>query len=136
MWSSRCLCLFIVCAAAYICFFLFYLYGDHRDLHSFPTRRSSDLEIGVDEHAVNLVRLGCTPLCAFATYARSQSGRAGARPTRACAFARAGDSPLSTGAAELLEREGLELSIPPLTSALAARNDSQVLRAASACCEA
>src|SRR5437764_1977666 len=22
---------------------LFYLYGDHRDLHSFPTRRSSDL---------------------------------------------------------------------------------------------
>src|SRR6266498_5288327 len=24
------------------CFF-FYLYGDHRDLHSFPTRRSSDL---------------------------------------------------------------------------------------------
>src|SRR5947209_16750148 len=24
-------------------FFFFYLYGDHRDLHSFPTRRSSDL---------------------------------------------------------------------------------------------
>src|SRR5438874_5584007 len=23
--------------------FFFYLYGDHRDLHSFPTRRSSDL---------------------------------------------------------------------------------------------
>src|SRR3989344_4434451 len=26
-------------------FFLFQQYGDHRDLHSFPTRRSSDLEI-------------------------------------------------------------------------------------------
>src|SRR5690348_18148895 len=24
-------------------FFFFYCYGDHRDLHSFPTRRSSDL---------------------------------------------------------------------------------------------
>src|SRR5436309_16113303 len=28
----------------YICFFFFfYCYADHRDLHSFPTRRSSDL---------------------------------------------------------------------------------------------
>src|SRR6266511_6396840 len=26
-----------------VCFFFFYCYGDHRDLHSFPTRRSSDL---------------------------------------------------------------------------------------------
>src|SRR5688572_32053702 len=26
-------------------FFFFYSYGDHRDLHSFPTRRSSDLEL-------------------------------------------------------------------------------------------
>src|SRR5947199_6442770 len=25
------------------CFFFFYCSGDHRDLHSFPTRRSSDL---------------------------------------------------------------------------------------------
>src|SRR5438034_9873223 len=25
------------------CFFFFYSYGHHRDLHSFPTRRSSDL---------------------------------------------------------------------------------------------
>src|SRR5687768_17903701 len=24
--------------------FFFYCYGDHRDLHSFPTRRSSDLQ--------------------------------------------------------------------------------------------
>src|SRR5689334_6190618 len=27
-------------------FFFFYWYGDHRDLHSFPTRRSSDLRDG------------------------------------------------------------------------------------------
>src|SRR5438132_4591583 len=27
----------------YILFFFFYGYGHHRDLHSFPTRRSSDL---------------------------------------------------------------------------------------------
>src|SRR5205809_7818382 len=27
----------------YSFFFFFYCYGDHRDLHSFPTRRSSDL---------------------------------------------------------------------------------------------
>src|SRR5436189_5093392 len=25
--------------------FFFYFYGDHRDLHSFPTRRSSDLRV-------------------------------------------------------------------------------------------
>src|SRR5439155_22585716 len=40
-------------------FFFFYCYGDHRDLHSFPTRRSSDLsrteamrsihEVGLDD---------------------------------------------------------------------------------------
>src|SRR5438445_7987848 len=27
-------------------YFFFLLYGDHRDLHSFPTRRSSDLQTG------------------------------------------------------------------------------------------
>src|SRR5438309_11359251 len=27
--------------------FFFYGYGDHRDLHSFPTRRSSDLSIRI-----------------------------------------------------------------------------------------
>ena len=27
--------------------FFFYRYGDHRDLHSFPTRRSSDLAVSV-----------------------------------------------------------------------------------------
>src|SRR5439155_24434268 len=28
-------------------FFFFHRYGDHQDLHSFPTRRSSDLELGL-----------------------------------------------------------------------------------------
>src|SRR5207248_9381826 len=28
----------------FLSFFFFYCYGDHRDLHSFPTRRSSDLQ--------------------------------------------------------------------------------------------
>src|SRR5438552_8701038 len=28
-----------------VCIFFFQGYGDHRDLHSFPTRRSSDLEL-------------------------------------------------------------------------------------------
>src|SRR5205085_10867939 len=28
--------------------FFFYYYGDHRDLHSFPTRRSSDLNNTID----------------------------------------------------------------------------------------
>src|SRR5947209_11191641 len=27
-----------------LCFFFFYCYGAHQDLHSFPTRRSSDLD--------------------------------------------------------------------------------------------
>src|SRR5688500_20342695 len=29
---------------SFIFFFFFYCYSDHRDLHSFPTRRSSDLD--------------------------------------------------------------------------------------------
>src|SRR5699024_12608671 len=31
-----------------LCSFLLYCSGDHRDLHSFPTRRSSDLHIHAD----------------------------------------------------------------------------------------
>src|SRR5205807_9729086 len=31
-------------------FFFFYCYGDHRDLHSFPTRRSSDLQVLMRVH--------------------------------------------------------------------------------------
>src|SRR5438309_9792361 len=39
---------FIRLALVYSVFFFFEWYGDHRDLHSFPTRRSSDLEMGAD----------------------------------------------------------------------------------------
>src|SRR5207302_9619420 len=35
------------CALYHLCFF-FYCYGEHRDLHSFPTRRSSDLGFAPD----------------------------------------------------------------------------------------
>src|SRR5688572_32566489 len=34
-----------------IIFFFFYWYGAHRDLHSFPTRRSSDLRRPTTRHA-------------------------------------------------------------------------------------
>src|SRR5947209_13096731 len=34
---------YVLCT--YIFIFFFYSYGDHRDLHSFPTRRSSDLRL-------------------------------------------------------------------------------------------
>src|SRR3712207_8764571 len=39
----------------HVFFFFFYLYGDHRDLHSFPTRRSSDLasRIAVPGHTAD-----------------------------------------------------------------------------------
>src|SRR5206468_12581519 len=36
-------------------------YGDHRDLHSFPTRRSSDLD-----HAAEMIRGGAALLLALA----------------------------------------------------------------------
>src|SRR5438552_16558242 len=37
------------CSSFCVSFFFFYCYGDHRDLHSFPTRRSSDLAVDRDE---------------------------------------------------------------------------------------
>src|SRR5205814_8868736 len=43
-------------ATLHVCFphsFFFYCYGDHRALHSFPTRRSSDL-LGISGHAAPL----------------------------------------------------------------------------------
>src|SRR5204863_7677723 len=36
---------YIVSPTVFSSFFFFYCYGDHRDLHSFPTRRSSDLPL-------------------------------------------------------------------------------------------
>src|SRR5438034_7913446 len=45
-------------------FFFFSCYGDHRDLHSFPTRRSSDLESLVEGGKYAVV--GCYGLlCGF-----------------------------------------------------------------------
>src|SRR5437867_10146472 len=37
-----------MCQSCYLPFFFFQCYGDHRDLHSFPTRRSSDLALHPD----------------------------------------------------------------------------------------
>src|SRR5206468_12965232 len=39
----------ITSCSSLIFFFFFYSYGHHRDLHSFPTRRSSDLHIRVGQ---------------------------------------------------------------------------------------
>src|SRR5476649_2307730 len=41
--------------------FLFYGYGDHRDLHSFPTRRSSDLQPRISSAKCNSASFGNTP---------------------------------------------------------------------------
>src|SRR5947209_20506887 len=35
---------------------IFYCYHDHRDLHSFPTRRSSDLSITVEDDGVSVAQ--------------------------------------------------------------------------------
>src|SRR5688572_31584550 len=52
----------------YFCIFFFYYYGDHTHLHSFPTRRSSDLDSACNRmikkasnthaHACELAKLG------------------------------------------------------------------------------
>src|SRR5207244_12129907 len=54
-----------------VCFSFFYCYVDHRDLHSFPTRRSSDLRFGYDSRSYYLY---CEILCSK----RSQSNVADA----------------------------------------------------------
>src|SRR5437762_14061060 len=41
---------------AFCLLFFFYCYVAHRDLHSFPTRRSSDLQRHVDEARVSTCR--------------------------------------------------------------------------------
>src|SRR5436853_6644409 len=38
-------CLAVICLSTYYLSFFFYWSADHPDLHSFPTRRSSDLTI-------------------------------------------------------------------------------------------
>src|SRR5207245_10180586 len=37
-----------LCLTSYTIFFFYHRYRDHRDLHSFPTRRSSDLDSHAD----------------------------------------------------------------------------------------
>src|SRR5438046_10265637 len=49
-----CICL----CESFLCSILFYLYGDHRDLHSFPTRRSSDLKPHRAPHLGRHARVG------------------------------------------------------------------------------
>src|SRR5689334_24963507 len=44
--------------AIYNLHFLLKFYGDHRDLHSFPTRRSSDLKIAFRFEGLGIERLG------------------------------------------------------------------------------
>src|SRR5205814_8330530 len=64
-------------------FLFFYCYGHHRDLHSFPTRRSSDLVV-TTTLAMSLrgywrtlrVRMACNPamrMTTFTTVARTRS---------------------------------------------------------------
>src|SRR5699024_12275442 len=43
-------CVTIMSASFFLLFFFFYCSGDHRDLHSFPTRRSSDLFASRDQN--------------------------------------------------------------------------------------
>src|SRR5207244_10800135 len=45
-------CVLLSLSLIFFFFFFFYSYGDHRDLHSFPTRRSSDL--GATPYATKL----------------------------------------------------------------------------------
>src|SRR5438034_11479454 len=58
------LLLYLVLLSLFFFRFFFYCYGDHRDLHSFPTRRSSDLATGFPDGAA-------PPECAAATAAGS-----------------------------------------------------------------
>src|SRR5262245_63885295 len=53
-------------------------YGDHRDLHSFPTRRSSDLTGGRRDRfrpAASCCRKSCAPTCRSARKPRRSSIR-------------------------------------------------------------
>src|SRR6185436_7027879 len=52
--------------------FFFYSYGDHRDLHSFPTRRSSDLVLGRISMDLTAVDAGVAPDLAEGDWVRSE----------------------------------------------------------------
>src|SRR5206468_12789374 len=55
--SIRALSLYHVSFSLYRPLFSFYCSGHHRDLHSFPTRRSSDLKLALGDHAEVLCTL-------------------------------------------------------------------------------
>src|SRR5436305_15268954 len=57
--------------SSYSFFFFFYSYGDHRDLHSFPTRRSSDLTMQLG--GLGLMLLGMGPLLLPAAFHQIRS---------------------------------------------------------------
>src|SRR5262245_66068150 len=56
--------------------FFFVYYGDHRDLHSFPTRRSSDLTVSIPRRR--------SSICSrpMAAWSRRRTRASGTRPTR------------------------------------------------------
>src|SRR5947208_17155385 len=65
IWTSR--RVFFVTFLRVLFFFFFKSYGGHRDLHSFPTRRSSDLRVirsGDHGHAGLLREAACRGLVA------------------------------------------------------------------------
>src|SRR5205807_9880027 len=49
--SNHDLCIKIDAVYSDFTLFFFYRYGDHRDLHSFPTRRSSDLTASISKES-------------------------------------------------------------------------------------
>ena len=57
-----------------LCCFFFYLYGDHQNLHSFPTRRSSDLVEGALEAAKAAKDSGSTRFCMGAAWREVRDG--------------------------------------------------------------
>src|SRR5437867_9905991 len=57
--------------------FFFHCYGDHRDLHSFPTRRSSDLKMGARARERKSAGVLAVPVrCAHLLSGRRSTGAA------------------------------------------------------------
>src|SRR3712207_8093347 len=117
----------------HVFFFFFYLYGDHRDLHSFPTRRSSDLasRIAVPGHTADSGALN-TSSCELASML-PQEGAGGwmPRPRKLSAVSARIAPPTesaaatSTGPATLgaTWRSSTRASVAPDTRAAATRSE-------------
>src|SRR5205823_13542190 len=93
--------------------FFFIYFGDLRDLHSFPTRRSSDL---VDRHAESRrMKTTVNALDVLAILNRRHDGRVGRGPTDALLFESLHKSRLRVSRRRLREvlfgRDGVELQI-------------------------